>query len=75
MDPMGVQQGRFVEYKGTGIVQYAYLGESKVTENVRRSMKLCIPRAKRAFMRAPNRREAAKVTIIVLVLLAGLDGP
>ena len=30
------------KYKAIAIVQYAYLGESKVTENVQRSMKLCI---------------------------------
>jgi hypothetical protein len=74
MVPTGVQQGRFVKDKGTGIVQYAFLAESKVTENVKRSMNLCISRAKRAFMRVPNRRGAVKVTTIVLVLLTGLDG-
>jgi hypothetical protein len=63
------------KYKATAIVQYAYLVKSKVTENVQRSMKLCIPHAKRAAMRAPGRREAAKVTIIVPALLTGLDGP
>lgn len=63
------------KYKATVIVHYAYLGEIKVTENVQRSMKLCIPRAKRAAMRAPGRREAVKVTIIVPALLSGLDGP
>lgn len=63
------------KYKGTGIVQYAYLGEGKVTGNMKRSMKLCISRAKQAAMWARYRREAAKVTIIVLALHTGLDGP
>ena len=63
------------KHKATAIVQYVCLAEGKVTENVQRSMKLCIPHAKRAAMKAPGRREAAKVTIIVPALLAGLDGP
>ena len=58
---------------GTEIVRYAYPGEGKVTENVKRSMRLCVFPAKRAAMRARSRREAAKVTTIVLALLTELD--
>jgi len=57
----------------TGIVRYADLGEGKVTENVKRSMRLCVFRAKRAVMRARSRREASKVTTIVLALLTESD--
>ena len=55
MGTAGCRKVALWKYKATAIVQYAYLVESKVTENVQRWMKLCIPHAKRAAMPAPGR--------------------